>query len=107
MPMSEYIDFCCEIYIRKPCGFKIYLGCINFRELDFGLLFFPIIIAMEDINQRLQTLPSKRQEQFQKVLNRETRRFSPKTETAKEEIIELTKSKILHYLAKEEKEKLE
>jgi len=51
---------------------------------------------MEDINQRLQTLPSKRQEQFQKVLNRETRRFSPKTETAKEEIIELTKSKILH-----------
>lgn len=61
---------------------------------------------MEDINQRLETLPPKRQEQYQKVLTRETRRFSLKTETAKQEIIELTKSKILQYLANEEKEQL-
>jgi hypothetical protein len=61
---------------------------------------------MEDINQRLETLAPKKQEQFQKILARETRRISPKTEAAKQEVIELTKSIILHYLTKEEQEKI-
>ncbi|MFA7718113.1 MAG: CHC2 zinc finger domain-containing protein [Candidatus Absconditabacterales bacterium] len=61
---------------------------------------------MENINERLQTIPPKRQEQFHRILANNTRIFSPKTETDKQKIIELTQSKLLKYLANEEKEKL-
>jgi hypothetical protein len=72
-----------------------------------GLLFLlNTIIAMENINERLQTIPPKRQEQFHRILANNTRIFSPKTETDKQKIIELTQSKLLKYLANEEKEKL-
>lgn len=61
---------------------------------------------MEIIDKRLETLSPKRQQQFERIYKRNIEIVSPKTEEAKQEIIEFTKSTILQYLANEEKEKI-
>ena len=84
----------------------IFFGMHNLSGAHFGPLSFVIRITMEEVTQRLDRLPLKRQQQFQRIVQKQLWFLSDTSEETRNAIIEASKAQILQYLAKEEAEKI-